>query len=344
MHLRTAWKTAAGLAAVVCLLAGCAAAQSGGSGPKIGLDLPRTDTDFWVAYAKYVPQEAKSLGVDLMPTTNSQNDISKLASNVQALVSQGAKAIVMAPQDTGAVVGTLTTLANRNIPVVSVDTRPDSGKVYMVVRANNVAYGQKSCMFLGQQLNGKGSVVDLEGALDSINGRDRTNSFDACMKQNFPGITVYGEPAEWDSSTGAGQLQTVLTQHPDIGGIYMQASVYLSATIQVLKSANKLIPAGQAGHIVIVSNDGVPQEYQDIRQGLIDATVSQPADLYAKYALYYAQAALQGKTFKPGPTDHGSTIVSWGNGNLEDQLPAPLVTKANVNDPSLWGNQLGSSG
>ena len=68
--------------------------------------------------------------------------------------------------------------------------------------------------------------------------------------------------------------------------------------------------------------------------------MSQPADLYAKYALFYAQAALQGKTFQPGATDHNSTIVAIPNG-LEDQLPAPLVTSDNVNDQSLWGNQVG---
>jgi simple sugar transport system substrate-binding protein/ribose transport system substrate-binding protein len=124
----------------------------------------------------------------------------------------------------------------------------------------------------------------------------------------------------------------------------MQAGgVFLAPTLQELKSAGKLVPAGQPGHITIVSNDGIPQEYAAIRAGQIDATVSQPADLYAQYALFYAQAALQGKTFKPGRTDHNSTIVSWGDGNLEDQLPAPLVTKANVNDKSLWGNQIGQS-
>jgi ribose transport system substrate-binding protein len=124
----------------------------------------------------------------------------------------------------------------------------------------------------------------------------------------------------------------------------MQAGgVFLAPTLQVLKSAGKLIPAGQPGHISIVSNDGIPQEYAAIRAGQIDATVSQPADLYAQYALFYAKAALAGTTFKPGPTDHNSTIVSWGSGNLEDQLPAPLVTKANVDDKSLWGNQIGQS-
>ncbi|MFB7621034.1 sugar ABC transporter substrate-binding protein, partial [Kitasatospora sp. NPDC056181] len=86
--------------------------------------------------------------------------------------------------------------------------------------------------------------------------------------------------------------------------------------------------------------DGIPQEFDAIRKGDIDATVSQPADLYAKYALHYAQAAAEGKTFQPGPTDHQSTIISLPNG-LEDQLPAPLVTKDNVDDKSLWGNGVG---
>ena len=347
MHLRTLLKATAGLAVGVIVMAGCSSNASTGSsstsGGKVGLDQPRSDSDFWNAYAKYVPQKAKSLNVDLMPVTNSENDNSKLAANVQTLVAQGAKSVVMAPQDTGAVISTVKTLNSKNIPVITVDTRPDSGKVYMTVRADNKAYGTKACDFLGQTLHGSGGVVEFEGALNSINGRDRSQAFGDCMKTKYPNIAVYAEPTNWDGPTAAGDLQTVMTQHPNVNGIYMQAGgVFLAPTLQVLKSAGKLIPAGQPGHIAIVSNDGIPQEYAAIRAGQIDATVSQPADLYAQYALFYAQAALAGKTFKTGPTVHNSTIVSWGDGNLEDQLPAPLVTKANVDDKSLWGNAIGS--
>ena len=98
----------------------------------------------------------------------------------------------------------------------------------------------------------------------------------------------------------------------------------------------------------VVSNDGIPEELKDIAAGKIDATVSQPADLYAKYALYYIKAAVQGKTFKPGPTDHDSTIIQVRAGLLEDQLSAPLVTADGATyggvaslkstDTSLWGN------
>jgi simple sugar transport system substrate-binding protein/ribose transport system substrate-binding protein len=306
----------------------------------VGIDLPRADSDFWNSYAQYVRRDISALDIDALPISNSRNDVTKLAANVQAFEIMGAKAVVMAPQDTGAIASTLAELASKHIPVVSVDTRPDSGDVYMVVRADNRAYGTKACEFLGKQLGGKGKVAELQGALDSINGRDRSEAFAACMKKDFPDITVYPLPTDWDGSVAFSKLQTLLAQHPDINGIYMQAGgVFLQPTLSLLKQKGLLKPAGEKDHISIVSNDGNPQEFDAIRRGYVDATVSQPADLYAKYALYYAKEAASGKTFEPGPTDHGSTIVRLPNG-LEDQLPAPLVTKENVSDTSLWGNNV----
>ncbi|NUT39690.1 MAG: sugar ABC transporter substrate-binding protein [Thermoactinospora sp.] len=317
------------------------AATGGGAGGKVGIDHPRADSDFWNSYIKYVPQMAGELKVETLNATNSQNDVAKLVNNVQTLVGQGAKAIVMAPQDTGAIASTLQQLESKQIPVVSVDTRPDTGKVYMVVRADNRAYGTKACEFLGEKLGGKGKVVQLMGALQSVNGRDRAEAFRECMQSKFPGIQVFEEPTEWDGGKAASMLQTRLEAHPDIRGIYMHAGgVHLAPTLQVLKAKGLLVAPEDPKHVFVVSNDGIPQEFDAIRKGEIDATVSQPADLYAKYALFYAKAAMEGKTFQPGPTDHGSTIIQLPNG-LEDQLPAPLVTKENVDDKNLWGNTVG---
>ena len=100
--------SAASLAAL--LVAGCSSSggaatpkgTSGGGGSLIGVDYPRSDTDFWNSYISYVPKFAKDLGAKIK-TTNSQNDVQKLIANIQALQSQGAKAFVMAPQDTAAI-------------------------------------------------------------------------------------------------------------------------------------------------------------------------------------------------------------------------------------------------
>ncbi|MDX2600666.1 sugar ABC transporter substrate-binding protein [Streptomyces caniscabiei] len=343
----SATATTAAVLAVLALATACnreggaSTSAGGGDTPAIGVDLPRSDTDFWNSYAEYLRKDIKAEDINALPISNSQNDITKLVANVQVFQNTGAKAVVMAPQDTGAIASTLETLASKKIPVVSVDTRPDKGDVYMVVRADNRAYGTKACAFLGKQLGGKGKVAELQGALDSINGRDRSEAFAECMKTKFPDIKVFELPTDWKGDVASAKLQSLLAQHPDLGGIYMQAGgAFLQPTLALLEQQGLLKPAGQKGHISIVSNDGIPQEFEAIRKGEIDATVSQPADLYAKYALRYAQAAAEGKTFKPGPTDHDSTIIEIPGG-LEDQLPAPLITKDNVDDKTLWGNNVG---
>jgi simple sugar transport system substrate-binding protein/ribose transport system substrate-binding protein len=332
-------------------IGGCsnAGSQTPGSTakPVVGVDYPRSDTDFWNAYIHYVPQMASDVGVDLK-TTNSQNNVSTLISNVQTFVSQGVKGVVMAPQDTAAIAPSLATLESKKIPVVTIDTRPDTGNVFMVVRADNRAYGTKACQFLGTKLGGKGKVIMFQGDLASINGRDRTEAFNDCMKTNFPGIKVFGEPSNWDGATAASQFQTQLASDPDIKGVYMESSFALSGTLQVLKQHNLLVPPTDPNHVFVVSNDGIPEELKDIGAGQIDATVSQPADLYAKYGLFYVKAAIDGKTFQPGPTDHGSNIIQVRAGVLEDQLAAPLVTldgatiggaaTLKFDDKSLWGN------
>lgn len=350
--MKLATKRTAALAAALTALATPALSacnSSSGDSSAVGVDYPRSDTDFWNSYIKYTPQYAKQLGLALK-TTNSQNDVAKLTANVQTFISQGVKGVAMAPQDTAAIAPTLDQLASKKIPVVTVDTRPDSGSVYMVVRADNRAYGEKSCQFLGAKLGGKGEVVMLEGDLSSINGRDRTEAFNSCMKKDFPGIKVYGEAANWDGATAAQKLQTDLTAHPGIKGVYMQSSFALSGTLQVLKQKGLLVDPKDPKHVFVVSNDGIPEELSDIAAGKIDATVSQPADLYARYALFYLKAALDGKTFKPGRTDHDSTIIQVRKGVLEDQLSAPLVTADGASyggvasvkstDTSLWGNHL----
>jgi ABC-type sugar transport system substrate-binding protein len=324
---------------------------SGKAGALIGSDYPRSDTDFWNAYVRYTPTEAKELGITNLKTTNSENDVSKLTANVQTLLSQGAKGIVMAPQDTAAIAPTLAQLKTKKVPVVTIDTRPDTGDVFMVVRADNRAYGTKACQFLGTKMAGKGAVVMLQGDVASINGRDRTEAFNECMKKDFSGIKVYGQPSKWDGALAASQLQTVLAAHSDVRGVYMQSSFALAGTLQVLKQKGLNLPATDPKHVFIVSNDGIPEELKDIKAGTIDATVSQPADLYAKYGLYYVQAALANKTFAEGPTDHDSTIIKVRDGLLEDQLKAPLVTAdgatiggektLKADDASLWGNNAG---
>ncbi len=317
-----------------------APAPGGGAGGKVGATLPLLTSPFWQAYNNYVPKMAKEEGVDVLPTVNADSDPAKLITDIGTFLNQGVKGLVVTPLDSAAIVAGLKQAENKGVPVVAVDVAPESGKVAMVVRADNKAYGTKACEAIGEKVK-SGKVVQIMGDLASVNGRDRSEAFRDCMKAKYPGVQVLEIPAEWKADKASSGLDSMLTANPDIKGVYMQAGgVYLAPTEQALKRKNLFFPVGDPKHIVLVSNDGIPQELAAIRAGELDATVSQPADAYAKYGLYWLKKAMAGETFKPGPTDHDSTIVEISPGILEDQLPAPVITKANVDDKALWGNNL----
>ncbi|MBO2465397.1 sugar ABC transporter substrate-binding protein [Actinomadura violacea] len=339
----TMW-TAALTACAALALSACGSTKdgtgpaSGGKAGKVGVILPLLTSPFWQAYNGYVPKMAAEEGVDTLKTVNSNSDPAQQITDINNQLNQGVRGLVVAPLDSAAIAAGLAQAERKGVPVVAVDVAPEKGKVAMIVRANNVAYGEKACDYLGGTVK-KGKVVQIMGDLASVNGRERSEAFRACVGKKYPELKVLEVPAKWESDTAAAKLGTLLNANPDIKGIYMQAGgVYLAPTLQTLKSKGMLKKTGENGHITIVSNDGIPQEFAAIRAGQIDATVSQPADAYAKYALQYIKGAMAGEAFKPGATDHGSTIVRLPNGLLEDQLPAPLVTKQNVDDPALWGN------
>ncbi|GAA1569694.1 sugar ABC transporter substrate-binding protein [Actinomadura kijaniata] len=347
---RTTLAAAAALTLSTALLTGCGstkdtgagpAAGGGGQGGRVGVGLPLLTSPFWQAYNNYVPTMAKEQGVDALPTVNSNSDPTQQITDINNLLNQNVRGLVVAPLDSAAIVAGLNQAERKGVPVVAVDVAPEKGKVAMVVRADNRAYGEKACAFLGDKLR-KGKVVQIQGDLASVNGRDRSQAFRDCMKSRYPGIKVLEIPAEWKAEKAASGLDGLLNANPDLKGVYMQAGgVYLAPTLQALRGKNLLFPAGDPRHIAIVSNDGIPQEFAAIRKGEIDATVSQPADAYARWGMYYIKQAMAGKTFQPGKTDHGSEIVRLPGGILEDQLPAPLVTRENVDDRSLWGNTVG---
>src|ERR1700729_665478 len=324
------------LASALTVVAGAVGAAEG---PKVGVDLTTLTSPFWTSYNKYIVAEAKAQGVDLLQPFNSEFDTAKQITGVKNSIALGAKGIIFSPFDSSAAGTVLKSAAAANVKVVAVDVAPDSGPVAIVVRANNVAYGEKACQYIGEHV-AEGPIVQIMGDQASINGRDRGNGFRDCIKKNYPKLKLLEIPTKaWSGEDAAAGLDTILNSTPDLKAIYMHAGgVFLAPTLQTLKRKGILHPAGEAGHIVIVSNDGIPQEFDAIRKGEADATVSQPADLYAKYGIQYLKDAIAGKTFKAGPTDHDSTILEVAPGVLEDQLPAQLVTKANVDDKSFWGN------
>ena len=324
---------------VIAVAIALAAVNAASAAEKLGYSAPFLTDPFQAVMANQTLLAVKAVGLETLPPTNANGDAGKQSTDIRNLVSAGANVLIINPADSQAIVPALAFADSKKVPVVSIDIAPASGKVAMIVRADNKGIGALACEALAKAIGGKGKVLSLMGDQATTNGRDRTTGFDDCIKAKYPDITIIEKPTYWKADKATSEAQTIVTTTPDISAIYMQSdSVMLAGVLNVLKSAGKLTKVGEPNHIFLATVDGTPFALDKIREGLVDVTVAQPLDLYAKYGASYAKAALAGKTFSVGKTDHNSEIIAVGD-NLMDSLPATVVTNANANDPALWGNQ-----
>ncbi len=378
----TAALAAAGLLVAACSSGGSSGAAAGGSSGStagsggagasatsgdipIGVALTYNNTAFWAAYINYEQQYAQQLHIKLIGPLLAQASASLQNQQIEQLVNEGAKAIVVNPETATSLGPAISYATAHNVQLVSVDTIVGVGKVYMVVRASNTLYGQNACALISATVK-SGYVLDLEGDLTSSNGADRTNAFDSCMAANAPSVKVLKEPTNWTDATAVTDAQNAINAYgSQLKAIYSQWSSPDTGIIPLLKG--KGLGPGSANPVMLISDDGVPFEMCDIANGSVAASQSQPADLYAKYALTYALDAAKGVRHAPGEPGGGAptlqNVTYQGDTNLADPVVAPFVTKAQtsltlatpvsglpatitttpVTDQTLWGNVYGSA-
>jgi ABC-type sugar transport system substrate-binding protein len=343
---------AAAGAALVTLLAGCGSSSGGtstssgggtpaASGPiTIGVDLTYNNTAFWAAYINYEKQYAQQLHIKLLGPLLAAANASLQNQQIEELVNEGARAIVVNPETATSLGPAISYAAAHHVKLITVDTIVGVGKVYMVVRASNLLYGLDSCAYISARVK-SGYVLDLEGDLTSSNGADRTDAFNACMAANDPqnAVNAYGSKLK---------------------AIYSQWSSPDTGILPLLKTK------GLTSKVLLVSDDGVPFEMCDIAKSLVGASQSQPANLYAYWALKYAIDAAKGVVLKAGDPGGGAPALQeltfQGDSNLGDPIVAPFVTKSAqtltikpvdglpgtltttlVSNTQLWGNVYGAT-
>jgi ABC-type sugar transport system substrate-binding protein len=363
------------MAAAGLLIAACSSSSSTGAGSgspasssssssssgdvTVGVDLTYNNTAFWAAYINYEQQYAQQMHIKLLGPLLASASASLQNQQIEDLVNEGAKAIIVNPETATSLSPAISYANAHHVQLISVDTIVGVGHVYIVVRASNTLYGQDACAYISSHVK-SGDVLDLEGDLTSSNGADRTNAFDSCMAANDPGVKLLQDPTVWTDATAVTDAQNAINAYgSNLKAIYSQWSSPDTAIVPLLK--------GKGLGTILVSDDGVPFEMCDIGSGTLTASQSQPANLYAQYALTYAKDAAEGVTLKAGQPGGGApelqNVSFNGDTNLADPIVAPFVTKTAstlslkspvdglpasftttpVSDATLWGNVYGQA-
>jgi ribose transport system substrate-binding protein len=304
----------------------------------VGYSARYVSDPFQAAQVTKVAAEAEAQGVEMFPMVNADNDPAKQNADIAALISRGARGIITNPADPQAIIPAIERANAAGGPVVVVDSSADGGEIAMAVTSDNYQAGVQGCEALGERVPADATVLHLQGELVSQNGTERSQGFLDCMAEKYPDITIISKVMEWQPDKCAEVTRTQMSTTP-IDGIYTaSSSVCLGPVATVLEGLGRNAPVGEPGHVPFVGIDGSADELQGLRDGILDAVISQPLNDFAKYAIFWLKESLAGEKLTTGPTDHGSEVVNV-NGTLTDKLPVTTVTIDNVDDPALWGNQ-----
>src|SRR5260370_8914575 len=147
------------------------------------------------------------------------------------------------------------------------------------------------------------------------------------MAANDPGVKVLKKPTVGTAATAVTDAQNAVNAYGSkLKAIYAQWSSPDTGILPLLRQK------GLTGKVLVISDDGVPFEMCDISKGTTDASQSQPANLYAYWALKYAGDAAKGVGLKPGDPGGGAPALQMltyqGAANPPNPISAPSLTHA----------------
>ncbi|SDP78448.1 substrate-binding domain-containing protein [Lentzea jiangxiensis] len=269
------------LGAAALLATGCGGTgASGGSDITIGLAVSTLNNPFFVELQRGAQEMADQLGAKLT-VVDAQNDATNQVNQVQTLVTQGVKAIILNPVDSKQAAPAAKAAETANIPLISVDRAVEGGKVAAEVASNNVSGGSLAAIELGRATSGE--VAHLRGISGASASRDRGQGFEQGL--NSGSIKVVATAvADFDRAKGLNETTNLLQGHPGIKGIFAEND-------EMALGAIKALGARAGKDVVVVGFDGTPDGLKAIQDGTLTATIAQQPKLLGSKAVEQAVRA-----------------------------------------------------
>lgn len=289
---------------------------AGSSGAPLHIALVTGDNHdpFYVTMNKGAQAAAKALGATVTWQGPSVYGAQAQIQILDAVKSGHPSALLVAPDDVKALIGTLGDFKSAGVPVITVDTDVNDTSVRLGnITSDNVLGGELAEQFLAKHIPA-GSKVVYVGEPPGVSTTDqREQGFVKAVKSsNLKDLTPqFG--TDDDPNTAATLVSALIQRNPDLKGIFASDTAWGQGAATAVQNA------GKSGQIQIVAFDAEPEEVQDLARGTIQALIVQKAYLEGYDAVSYAVNYIRHHTAVPAET-HPSYVVA---------------TKANISSPDV---------
>ncbi len=256
----------------------------------IGLAVANLQADFFNQIKQSVEAEAKAKGVTVV-TVDAKGDSATQVSQVQDLITRGIKALIYIPAGATAAGVPVKAAKAANIPVICVDRTPPDAPGDTFIATDSVSAAKTLGEYVGKITDGKGKIGILQGQLGTTPEQDRDKGFNEALN-DFPGLEVVAkQPSKaWMQDEGFAIGQDMLQRHPDITVFFGRADALALGAARAVKVAN-------VDHkVVVVGFDGDVAGLKAVRDGTLQATMTQQTQGMGRLALNSALDVINGKT------------------------------------------------
>lgn len=237
----------------------------------VGVSWSATSFPYGATSSKQIPELAKRWFPGMsVSVTDGQGDASTQSGQLDQLVAQGVKVIIVSSLDAEALKGAVDRALKAGVKVIAAD-RNVNAPVDTYIGSDNVDAGVASGKYIAKVLGSKGKVVELAGSLGASPTIARGDGLRTGIQGSGVQI-VSTQTADYDQSKGLSVMQDLLQKFPagSINGVYTHNDQMAFGAIQALKEA------GRDKEIKVFSIDGEEKALSDIKTGAMESTVGYP--------------------------------------------------------------------
>ena len=240
----------------------------------------------------------------------SANDNDRLQKQqIEQFIKEGVNLLIVSPNQIHTISSVIDKAYDAGIPVILFDRKTDSKKYTAFIGADNYEAGYEIGYFIGQQLDGKGNIVEICGLQASSPAIERNRGFMDALK-DYSGIKVIARKhGDWVKESGVMAMDSVLSQTKEpIQYVFAQNDRMALGALQSIKKH-------KVKGIRIVGIDALPVPgggMENVRDGNLEASYIYPTR--GDSVMQLALNILEKKPYK-----------------RDNYLKGALVTKANAN-------------
>ncbi|MBB4911964.1 substrate-binding domain-containing protein [Actinophytocola algeriensis] len=273
--------------AVVALAVGCTSTKSGseestGDGKtKIGLVTKTDSNPYFVALRDAAKAEADKNGAELVALAGKfDGDNDGQVAAIENLVQQGAKTILVTPNNSTGILGAIKKARDRGVLVIALDTETDpQDAVDATIATDNTNAGRLQGQYVKAALNGQPArSILLDGTPGSTVSEQRHAGFvEAAQPENLGTEATNGEQNKAQQAT-----ENLLQRATTVNSIYTLNEPAARGAYSALKAK------GLADRVVIGSIDGSCDGVEAVKSGEIAVTVMQFPKKMAEQGVRFA--------------------------------------------------------